>query len=369
MPAEDDVYHFSIAPEQFDVSLLPPEARNPCTPEFTQAVHQFLQTQFEEFGGSAKIAVTLQGISVTWVPKGKFPDALDAITAKLKREQYAESIVLLELLLSANLQDARILYNLGMALGEVGKLNRAIKLLSDAVRFAPDDVNAQIALGVALQRAGNLAEATDLFQRAVALDPKNMWAHRNLGGCLLLKGDKETALRHLKTATELAPDDVQAWWGLAEASVQLHQLAEADRAYRQVVSLDEYSELAERAREALSRLAQESFRQAGAERMDAVMYCLSALETFASLTDAQVREITLEIMLLGRSGIDANSPEQKYQLRSLKGRFSGLHLLSYMYVGSKRIAPETDISFDLAREYARAQELFRVRRKKDRPEE
>jgi len=369
MPAEDDVYHFSIAPEQFDVSLLPLKARDHRTAEFTQAVHQFLNTQFEEFGGSAQIAVTLQGISVTWVPKGKFPEALDAIISKLKREQYAEAIVLLKLLLSANPQDARILYNLGMALSEVGKLDQAIKHLSDAVRFTPNDVNAQIALGVALQRAGNLEEATELFQRAVAVAPKNMWAHRNLGACLLLQGDKKAALSHLTTATKLAPKDVQAWWGVAEAYMQLDQLAEADRAYRQVVSLDEYSELAERAREALSRLAQESFRQVGTERMDAVMYCLSALETFASLTDAQVREITLEIMLLGRRGIDANSPEQQYQLRSLKGKFSGLHLLSYMYVGSKRIAPDADISFDLSSEYARAQELFRIRRKKDKLDE
>lgn len=317
MPVEEDVYHFSIAPEQFDVSLLPPGARDPRTPEFTQAVHEFLQTQFKEFGGSAQIAVSLQGISVTWVPQGTLPAALDVIVSKLGKEQYAESIVLLELLLSANRQDARILYNLGMALSEVGKLDRAIKLLSDAVRCDPDDANAQIALGVALQRAGNLADAMDLFQRAVAMDPKNMWAHRNLGACLLLQGDKEAALRYLKAATELAPKNVQAWWGLAEACRQMDRPAEADRAYRQVISLDEFSELAERAREARSRLAEASFRQSGAERIDAVMYCLDAMETFASLADAQVREITLEIMMLGRRGLDANSPEQKYQLRSL----------------------------------------------------
>jgi superkiller protein 3 len=369
MPAED-AYHFSIAPSQFDVALLPPEARDPSTAEFTEAVHRFLQAQFEEFGGSARIAVSREGISVTWVPHGTLPGALDVIISKLTRGQSPEAIVLLELLLSSNPEDIRILYNLGMALSDAGKLDRAGRHLSEAVRLAPDDVNALVAFGVALHRAGKTAHAAKVLQRAVALDPQNVWAHRNLGGCLLLQGDVDAALGHLKTATELDPTDVQAWWGVAQAYEHLRQFVEADRAYRQVVSLDEYGELGERARHALSRLAQTSFRGAvaGQERMDAVMYCLAALETFASMSDAQVKEITFEIAVLGRRGLDTSNPEQKYQLRSLSGRFSGLHLVSYMYVGFKRVAPDADMSFDLSREYARAQELYALRRKKDEQE-
>ena len=156
----------------------------------------------------------------------------------------------------------------------------------------------------------------------------------------------------------------------AQAHEHLRQFVEADPAYRQVVSLDEYGELGERARHALSRLAQTSFRGAvaGQERMDAVMYCLAALETFASMSDAQVKEVTFEIAVLGRRGLDTSNPEQKYQLRSLSGRFSGLHLVSYMYVGFKRVAPDADMSFDLSREYARAQELYALRQKQDEQE-
>ena len=44
-------------------------------------------------------------------------------------------------------------------------------------------------------------------------------------------------------------------------------------------------------------------------------------------------------------------------------KFSGLHLLCIMYVGSKLIAPETTPSFDLATEYAEAQAMFERRQR------
>jgi hypothetical protein len=44
-------FDFSIAPQDFDVSLLPPEARTVGSPEFGEAVHSYLTKEFEGFGG------------------------------------------------------------------------------------------------------------------------------------------------------------------------------------------------------------------------------------------------------------------------------------------------------------------------------
>ena len=114
------------------------------------------------------------------------------------------------------------------------------------------------------------------------------------------------------------------------------------------------------ARRARSKMAQDTFRDtaAGTVRMDAVMYCLDALEKFDKMTPEQVQAVTLEIALLGRQGLDTNDSTRKYKLRSLPGDFSALHLLSLMYVGFKHINPGLDIGFDLSKEYAMAKQLF-----------
>jgi hypothetical protein len=100
----------------------------------------------------------------------------------------------------------------------------------------------------------------------------------------------------------------------------------------------------------------------GTPRMDAVMYCLDALEKFDGLTPEQVQAVTLEIAMLGRQGLDTNDPTPKYRLRSLPGEFTGLHLVSLLYVGFEQINPGHDVGFDLSQEYETAQQLFSRKR-------
>ena len=53
-----------------------------------------------------------------------------------------------------------------------------------------------------------------------------------------------------------------------------------------------------------------------------------------------------------------SSDLKKYILKSLPGHFSGLHLVSMMYVGMKSLAPDADEGIDLSKEYAQAKVLF-----------
>ena len=73
----------------------------------------------------------------------------------------------------------------------------------------------------------------------------------------------------------------------------------------------------------------------------------------------QVREIALEIGLVGSNGLDYASPDQKYTLKSLPGeKFSGLNLMCLMYAGFKRIAPEHDLKMDLHEPFLVALDMF-----------
>jgi tetratricopeptide (TPR) repeat protein len=170
---------------------------------------------------------------------------------------------------------------------------------------------------------------------------------------LLNTGRPKEALPHLKLAFNLDPKDQQAAFSLAEACKAAGELGEADAAYLQAIALNEYSDLAEKARVARREFAYEGFRAGGysGTRPDAVMFCLSALKRFQGMSAAEINKINLEIALLGRKGLDVHDPEPKYSLKGLKGSFSGLQLLSMMYVGFKAVAPDKDIGFDLGQEY------------------
>jgi hypothetical protein len=56
----------------------------------------------------------------------------------------------------------------------------------------------------------------------------------------------------------------------------------------------------------------------------------------------------LEIAVLGRSSLDINGPADKYRLKALPGKFSGLHLLAIMYTALRQIDPTMDTGADFS---------------------
>jgi tetratricopeptide (TPR) repeat protein len=352
-------YEFSIAPVEFDTTLLPPDARSVGTPEFNAAVNDYLKKEFLGFGGSARIVVSEGAIRVSWDAEGA--DPLETAVETLRRGRYKEGIQLIEFLRSKSPDDPALLYNLGMALSETGQLDRAVGHLRRLVALEPDDANGRVALGVALVRQGKIEEATGELRDALRIDPRNPFARRNLGACLLKMGKTGEAEESLRRAVELDPSDQQSLFGLAEAVFGLKRFEDADGLYRRVIKLDPTSDIAELAEKRLSKLAHDTFRSRtpGLERPDAVMYLLSAVEKFETMPPLDVQKIGFEIATQGMKGLDVNDSEQKYQLRSLPGRFSGLHMVCLMFAAFKIIAPGEDVGFDLSKEYALALEMKR----------
>lgn len=355
----DSKQTFKISVDDFDISLLPENARNPNTPAFRDAVSRILKKEFEKLGGSATISVGPKVIEVEWDSSSTEKDPLDEAIELLSKGDYKRGIMILRLLMSKRKDDFNVIYNLGMALSDQSNLSEAINLLKRATQISPGFVNAQVALGVALKRHNLEEEAINSLTKAVNYEPDNPYAHRNLGACLMDGGDKINGLKHLKRATELAPNDQAAWLGLAQALQNSGDITEADEAYIKTIDINEYSDIAEIAKTARTRIAQKTFQERGGDegRMDAVMYCLEAIERFESMPPEKVKQISFEIGMLGMKGIDTNDPTQKYTLRSLPGKFSGLQLMSMMYVGFKNIDPNMDIGFDLSREYKHALKL------------
>jgi len=358
------VLEFSLAAQDFDTAQLPATARTPGTPAFRAAVKRYLRDEFSRLGGWSDVQVDDRAITVRWTPDRAAPDPLEQIISKLQRGETAGAITLLQLMLSDSPTSLPILYNLGMALSDVGRLEEAEQYLRRVLQIDPHLTNARVALGVALQRQGKSADAVHVLEEAIQHDPTNPWAHRNLGACLANAGKVREGEQSFRRATELNPADQAAWLGLAQALERLDEIKKADEVYRKVIDVDEYSPIAEMARDALRKLAHSTFREraGGVERPDAVMYCLGALERFATMPPTQVQRIAFEIAVLGQRGLDVNDSMPKYRLENLPGSFSGLHLVCLMYVAFKQIAPERDVGFDLSSEYASAQSLHAQQR-------
>ena len=88
-----------------------------------------------------------------------------------------------------------------------------------------------------------------------------------------------------------------------------------------------------------------------------MMYITSALQTFKEVGTQKRQMIALEIAMLGRSGLDINDPDDKYTLKALPGKFSGLHLLAIMYTAFRQIDPTMNTGADFSAEYEAALEM------------
>jgi Flp pilus assembly protein TadD len=357
---------FDIGLADFDLELLPAQARDVGSPAFAEAVTDYFRTEFADVGGLVEVEVTDDRIRVTWRADDADQDLFDRATTALSRGDLAAAVPLLQALVAVEPTHAEAHYNLGMALSDLGTLDQAQLHLLKVTHLDPDNVNALVALGVALYRAGDIEAARRRLTQAVKADPENGYAHRNLAAVLGNLGEGSGAITHLREAARLLQEDQASIFGLAQALENFGDdadRAEVDRLYQETIALDTRTELAELARQARSRIAQQEMRRtSGGPRMDAVMYCLSALQRFESMSPEEVRGVGVEIALLGQQGLEVNNPDVTYSLRTLDGQFTGLHLMSFMYVAFQQVAPELDIGFDLAEEYEMARQLHGARR-------
>jgi Flp pilus assembly protein TadD len=310
----------------------------------------------------AAIEVGEGTVEVRWSSALGAAECAGRTVALLEQGRGGEAALLMEVLRAADPENVTLLANLGMVYSDQGFLSEAIQLLETVVRIQPSHADAFVALGVACTRRGDLPQATEHLLHATQLQPKNPWAFRNLGAVYLKREMTAEAVEVLTVATRLAPEDDRGWYGLAEALQLTGDTAGADEAYQRVISINEFGEMAESARQARSRIATTTFRDVpGDVRMDAVMYLLAALEKFQSMETAQLQKIGFEIAMLGTTGININDPDSRYTIETLPGEFSGLSLVCHQYAAFKRFAPEMDIGIDLSREYEAARGMFRTK--------
>lgn len=352
---------YTLSLDDFDFRLANCD-RNDNPEKVREAVADSISGELQPLGGDINVTVDEKEIKVRWMPVSKATpdDLIEYAVSLLKRGHSRHSIPILEALSRDIPEDFKLHFNLGMAYSDKNLLDKAIAHLQKSVQINPSSSDVWNALAVALQRNGDNDSAMKCMFKSYEIAPENPYTLKNLG-VLLGKTDNAKALPYLEKASRLLPSDQEAQYNYGVCLFRLNNLKDADNVLRKAIDLNPTTEVAELCKGVKTKISHMVMREPlgkDVARPDVVRYCLSALEKFSGIGDEQTRKITFEIALLGRGGFDINSPEQKYSLKSLPGKFSGLHLVSYMYVGFKKIAPEADPGIDLSKEYESALSLF-----------
>ena len=165
----------------------------------------------------------------------------------------------------------------GRELLNANQLNEAITELTTAATLDPKSGEVHMLLGVAFDRKGLGARAREAFEIA-AQDPHDQAMHlNNLGFLLYRQGENDDAIKYLKKAAKLSPDDSRIWNNLA-----LVQLAaeKYDDAYKSSVhALGEFD----------SRIKIADRLQARGRMKDAIEYLEKARMIRADSADLLVR--------------------------------------------------------------------------------
>lgn len=328
-------------------------------PGFEDDVLQAITLQYAAKGYTAVIVVQDGYVLGVAVPQ-EGVEPKQYILGLLEHGFLEDALPALEVM-AEMIDDPEILYNYGVCLSEMGRVEESVAPLKACTEAEPNYAHAHAALGFSYIKLGELDKAETTLRNAADKLPDDLWINRNLAGLLAKRGKHEDAKAYFERALATNPQDATTLYGLAlnleELGPQSYEQAIGN--YQRIIELEPNSPIASEAKKALSRLAQVNMKRKndGGLRMDAVMYMTGAFETFEKMDKQQLATTVFEIAKLGESGLSINDPDKRYSLKSLTGDFSGLQLLSMMHVGLKLIEPSLDSQSGLDAEYDAAKKM------------
>ena len=353
MPQAPEIFKRSLDDIQLD-GLPPRDA-----PGFEDAVLLTLTTQYATKGYTAAIVIQDGHVLGVAVPQ-EGVEPKQYVLGLLEHRFLEDALPALEVMAEMT-HDPEILYNLGVCLSEMGRVEESVAPLEACVEAGPEYAHSHAALGFSYIKLGQLDKAESVLRNAAQQHPHDLWINRNLAGLLAKVGKHTEAQPFFEQALASNPQDVTTLYGLALSLEEIgpENGEQAIGIYERIVELEPESPISVEAKRAMSRLAQSTMksRTGGALRMDAVMYMTGAYEMFENKSSQEIAGIVFEIAKLGESGLSINDPKKRYTLETLDGDFSGMQLLSIMHVGLKAIDPSLDTQSGLDAEYDAAKKM------------
>jgi len=127
---------------------------------------------------------------------------------------------------------------LGLCLATKNDLRTAATCWERALEIEPRAVDARFHLGIAAGMLGDLDRAAASYRAVLREQPGHARARINLAGILIHRGELDAAEKELQAAlSRPGPEAAVALLAMADLRMRQERLAEAERAYRQVVQM------------------------------------------------------------------------------------------------------------------------------------
>lgn len=157
---------------------------------------------------------------------------LAKIEAKQKKSQ--SGIARLERALVTLPKDELLWYTLGEIYDQTANFEKSVNCFKQVIELNPNHASALNYLGFSYAERGvNLKEAEQLIQRALKIKPKDGFIVDSLGWVYFKMGSYADAVKHLKEASTLVPNEPTILEHLGDALLKLDRLEEAKKAYKQ----------------------------------------------------------------------------------------------------------------------------------------
>ncbi|MBU6174512.1 MAG: tetratricopeptide repeat protein, partial [Planctomycetes bacterium] len=164
-----DWRQITIPKDDFNLELIGGKKNDTSATDI--AISDYLVGMLQALKLKSRVVVGPEFIEIEWFPDESSADPFESAITLLRKGKYDEGVFLLRAVIESNPDDIDALYNLGMALSDMGQTEQAIEYLSRATNLAPEFTNAHIALGVAYVERTDSRKHKSLLRKPTNRNP------------------------------------------------------------------------------------------------------------------------------------------------------------------------------------------------------
>ena len=157
-----------------------------------------------------------------------------------RNKDYSSAVVMWSDVLQKRPNNPRAMNELGNALRNLGRVQRALVLYERALGVEPSNPGPHMNIGNIHLSMGNHEKAIWHFNEALRIDPQYADAYLNLGNVYLSLENPEKAVEYFRKAVSLLPGYAEAYIGLGNALGSLNQFDESMAAFQRATSIKPY---------------------------------------------------------------------------------------------------------------------------------
>ncbi len=125
----------------------------------------------------------------------------------------------------------------GVSAFEMGEMDLAVSLLSEAYKLSPNEPGIQYALMDAYLKTGDTSSAVYFGESAVQLSPKNKWYRLRLSEAYRQSGRFEDTISQLHEILEIYPTELDILFLIAGIESRRGRFEQSNQAYQRVINL------------------------------------------------------------------------------------------------------------------------------------